>query len=193
MLDGWYSSINVYKAVVLTALLCGAESYGSPIVTICISSSVTISAACNAILYIHWSDFVNNIWVLEMVKVTSIEAMLIKTQLCWAGQTIAYQRSYYNIYGELSTCHRDKGTPMKIYKVTLNRSLATCNIDYRQWTTQATIRMNWRRTIYQATTSSETTRIDRRSGPVDALDRHTGFESCAAVSHGHFFTQYCSN
>ena len=38
-----------------------------------------------AILNIHWSDFVTNIEVLEMAKVTSIEAMLIKTQLRWAG------------------------------------------------------------------------------------------------------------
>ena len=63
-------------------------------------------------------------------------------------KTIAYQRSYYNIYGELSTGHRDKGTPQKIYKVN---------------------RMNWRRTctVYQATTSFKATRIDRRSGPVE--------------------------
>ena len=83
-------------------------------------------------------------------------------------KTTAYQRSYYNIYGELSTGHRDKGTPKKIYKVN---------------------RMNWRRTctVYQATTSFKATRINRRSGPVDVLDRHTGFESCAAVSHGQFF------
>jgi hypothetical protein len=89
-------------------------------------------------------------------------------------KTIAYQRSYYNIYGELSTGHRDNGTPQKIYKVN---------------------RMNWRRTctIYQATTSFKATRIDRRSGPVDVLDHHTGFESCAAVSHGQFFSHKFSN
>ena len=85
-----------------------------------------------ATLNIHWSDFVTNIEVLEMAKVTSIEAMLLKTQ----------QRLYYNIYGELFTGHRDKGTPQKIYKVTLKRFLASCNINYRQRTTQATNRMN---------------------------------------------------
>ena len=50
-------------------------------------------------------------------------------------------------------------SPLKRYKVTFKRSLATCNIDYRQWTTQATNRrMNCRRTVDQATTSFETTR-----------------------------------
>ena len=87
-------------------------------------------------------------------------------------KTIAYQSSYYNIYGELSTGHRDKGTPQKIYKVN---------------------RMNWRRTctVYQATTFFKATRIDRRSGPVDVLDRHTWIESCAAVSHGQIFFTIC--
>ena len=56
-------------------------------------------------------------------------------------------------------------------------------------------RMNWRRTciVYQATTSFKATRIDRRSGPVDVLDHHTGFESCAAVSHGQFSPHNFSN
>ena len=34
---------------------------------------------------IHWSDFVTNTEVLEMDKVTSIEAMLLKIQLRWVG------------------------------------------------------------------------------------------------------------
>ena len=61
------------------------------------------------------------------------------------------------LYGELSTGHRDKGAPRKRYKDTMKRYLATCNIDHHQWTTHATNRMNWRRTVYQSTTSFETT------------------------------------
>ena len=72
------------------------------------------------------------------------------------------------LYGELSNGHRDKGAPRKRCKDTLIRSLATCDIDYRQWTTQATNRMNWSRTVYQATTSFETT---RRSNMVDKRRR----------------------
>ena len=106
-----------------------------------------------------------------MAKVTSIEAMLLKTQLRWAGHVSRmedHRLSKIDLY--YNTGHRDKGTPQKIYKVN---------------------RMNWRRTctVYQATTSFKATRIDRRSGPVDVLDRHTGFESCAAVSHGQLFSQ----
>ena len=101
------------------------------------------------ILNILWSDFVTNIEVLEMAKVTSIEAMLHKTQLRLPKSVL---------YGELFTGHRDKGAPRKKYEDSLKRSLATCNIEYRQWTAQATTRVNWRRTFYQATTSFEATR-----------------------------------
>ena len=126
-----------------------------------------------AILNIHWSDFVTNIEVLEMARLPASRPCSSKH--CFVGQDmspgwkiIAYQRSYYNIYGELFTGHRDKWTPQKICKVN---------------------RMNWRRTwaVYQATTSFKATLIDRRSGSVDVLDHHTGFESCAMVSHGNFF------
>ena len=113
------------------------------------------------ILNIHWSNFTTNIEVLEMAKVTSIEAMLLKTQLCWRGHFSGMEDHCLPkiaLYGELSTGHRNKGAPRKRYKHTLKRSLTTCNIDHRQWTTQATNRTNWRRTVYQATTSFETTR-----------------------------------
>ena len=103
-------SINVYKAVVLTTLLLShlhlIERYHQRTILIDLN--------------IQWSDFVTNIDVLEMANVTSIEAMLLETQFRWAGHVspgwIAYQRSYYNIYGELSTGHRDKGTPQKYTK-----------------------------------------------------------------------------
>ena len=182
-------SINVYKAVVLTTLLYGA---------ICASSSVAIS-----VLNIHWMIGVISSTTLRSLKWLRLPASRpCSSKHSFAGQemspgwkTIAYQRTYCNIYGELSTSHRDKWTSKKIYKVTLKRSLATCNIDYRQWTTQATNCMNWRCTVYQATTSFETTRIDRRSGLVDVLNRHTGFESCAAVLKPWtgFITLHCSN
>jgi len=61
------------------------------------------------------------------------------------------------LYGELLTGHCDKEAPRKRYKDTLKRSLATCNINHSQWTTQATNRIDWRRTVYQVTTSFATT------------------------------------
>ena len=120
---GWmvlflWRSINVYKAVVLTTLLYGAESYGSPIVAIYMHLIERYHQRClRAILNIHWSDFVTNIEVLEMAKINQHRGHAPQKH-SFAGQDIspgwkiiAYQRS------ELSTGHRDKGTPQKIYEV----------------------------------------------------------------------------
>ena len=95
------TKINVYKAIVQTTLLHGAESW----VTYRRHLRLTerYHQRCRrTILNNHWSDFVTNTDVLVMAKVTSIEGMLLKTQLRWAGhvsspgwKTIAYQRSYY--------------------------------------------------------------------------------------------------
>ena len=123
------------------------------------------------ILNIHRSNFVTNIEVLEMAKVTSIEAMLIKTQLRWAGHVFRMEDHRLPktiLYEELSTGHRYNVAPRKICKETSKRSLVTCNIDHSQWTTLAPDQMNWRRAVYQTTTSFKTTRRanmeDRKRG-----------------------------
>ena len=69
---------------------CMMLSPGSPIVAICTSSNIAISAAYVHI-YTHWSDFGTNIDVIE----TAMVNMLLKTQLRWAGHvSYTYQRSY---------------------------------------------------------------------------------------------------
>ena len=139
------TKINVYKAVVLTTLLYGAESWLTYQRHLCVIERCH-QHCLRTILNIHWSDFVNKFEVLEMAMVTSIEAMLLKTQLCWAGHVSKmedHRLPKIILYGQLSTGHRDKGAPLKKYKDTLKRSLSTFNIDYCQWKTQATNRMNW--------------------------------------------------
>ena len=129
-------------------------SPGSSIVTICVSSSVIISATilnmhCSDFVTNIGSDFVTNIEVLEMAKVTSIYRGHApqNIQLRWAGHVSRmedHRLPKVKLYGELSTGHRDKGAPRKRYKDTLKKSLASCNIDYRQWTIQTANRTNWR-------------------------------------------------
>lgn len=38
-----------------------------------------------SLVNIHWSDFITNVEVLEQAEIPSIEAMLLKHQLRWAG------------------------------------------------------------------------------------------------------------
>lgn len=75
------TKINVYSAIVLAILLHILESWVTyrhhlrllePFQQRCL----------RIILNIHWSEFVTNIEVLEKAKVTSIEALLLKSKLC---------------------------------------------------------------------------------------------------------------
>ena len=53
---------------------------------------------------------------LDMAKVTSIEAMLLKTQLHWGGHVFRmedYRLPMIVLHGQLSTGHRDNGAPRK--------------------------------------------------------------------------------
>ena len=163
------TNTSVYKAVVLTTLLYGAESW--VIYRRHLSLIERYHQRClRAILNILWSDFVTNIEVLEMAMVTSIEAMLLKIQLHWAGHVSRMEDHHLQkvTVWRLSTLHCDKGAPQKKYEDTLKKSLVTCNIDYRQWTLQASNRTNWRHTVYQATTSFE---VKRRANMEDKRKR----------------------
>ena len=73
-----------------------------------------------SILNIHWSDFVTNIKVLEQAGVPSIEATLIKAQLCWAGHISRmedHRLPKIVLYGELSTEHHNRKAPKKRFRL----------------------------------------------------------------------------
>ncbi|XP_029637978.1 uncharacterized protein LOC115213182 [Octopus sinensis] len=78
------TKISVYRAVVLTTLLYGSETW------ITYRSYIRLlerfhQRCLRTILNIHWSDFITNIEVLERAEIPSIEAMLLKSHLRWAG------------------------------------------------------------------------------------------------------------
>ncbi len=103
------------------------------------------------ILNIRWSDFVANTEVLELAEVISIEAMVLKLQLRWAGHVSRMEKYHLHrivLYGELPSGYPNIGAPRKRYKGFLKKSLTACCIDHRQWATQAADRDSWRRTVH---------------------------------------------
>ncbi|KAG7519485.1 hypothetical protein JOB18_009869 [Solea senegalensis] len=81
------------------------------------------------------SSTFTGVTTLERAEITSIEAMLMKTQLRWAGHVSRmedHRLPKIVLYGELSAGHRNRGAPKKRYKDSLKKSLQYCNIDYRQ-------------------------------------------------------------
>ncbi|GFO50142.1 RNA-directed DNA polymerase from mobile element jockey [Plakobranchus ocellatus] len=78
------TKIQVYRAVVLTTLLYGSETW------VTYSSNIRLlerlhQRCLRTILKIHWSDLVTNVEVLEPAEIPSIEALIAKSQLRWAG------------------------------------------------------------------------------------------------------------
>ena len=119
------------------------------------------------ILNILWNDFVNYIeamkWQWSLASIPCYLKHSFAEQNMSPTWKINHRTPKIVLYGELSTGNRDRGAPRKRYKGTLKRSFDTCYIDHRQWTTtHATNRMNWRPTVYQATTSFEITQRTNR-------------------------------
>ena len=151
------TKISVYRAVVLTTLLYGSESWVTYRRHLRLLERFH-QRCLRIILNIHWSDYVTNVEVLEQAEITSIEAMLLKSQLRWAGHVFRmgdHRLPKIALYGELSTGHRDRGAPKKRYKDSLKKSLGACHIDHRQWSTLAADRVTWRHIISQAVSSFE--------------------------------------
>ncbi|XP_076453097.1 uncharacterized protein LOC143288463 isoform X2 [Babylonia areolata] len=110
----------------------------------------------------------------------SIEAVLLKTQLRWAGHVSRmedHRLPKIALYGELSTGHRDRVAPKKRYKDSLKKALGACHIDHRQWSAVAADRETWRRTIHQAVSSFEN---NRRASLEDKRRRRKNHDAAAA-------------
>ena len=157
------TKISVYKAVVLTTLLYGSESW------VFYQHHLRLlerfhQRCLRTILNIKWFDLVPNTAVLEKANTCCIEALLLKTQLRWAGHVTRmqdYRLPKIALYGELSSGHREVGAPTKRYKDLLKNSLRTCNINHHQLAEAASDRVIWRQTIHHATSSFDKERTSR--------------------------------
>jgi len=87
--------------------------------------------------------------------------MLLKAQLRCAGHVSRmedHRLPKITLYGELSSGHRDRGSPKKRYKDSLRKSLGVCHIDCSQWFALAADGAAWRYTVHQAVSSFEASR-----------------------------------
>ena len=154
------TKVSVYRAVVLTTLLYGAETW------VTYRNHLKVlerfhQRCLRTILHIHWSDYITNISVLERADITSIEAMVMKIRLRWAGHVSRMGKDRLPkiaMYGELSSGYRNRGAPKKRYKDLLKRTLCVGNISHLEWSTHAKDRDTWRNTIHEAASVFENER-----------------------------------
>jgi hypothetical protein len=155
------TKLKVYRAVVLTTLLYGAESW--VLYRRLIGQLNSFHLRClRTLLRIVWQDYVPNTEVLERASMTGIEAILIRTQLRWAGHVSRMPDTRLPkqmLYGELKLGKRRQGAPRLRFKDKLKRNLQSCEIDWKTWEEQAQDRSAWRTKIYTGAKHFERERI----------------------------------
>ena len=155
---------TVYRAVVLTALLYGCESW--TLYSRHIKSLEQFHQRClRRIMNIKWYDKVSNVKVLRKANIPSVEALLVNAQLRWSGHLVRMAEDRLPkqlFYSELTGGCRGRGRPKLRYKDTLKKSLQKCNISTTQWETMAKTRSKWRGAVRIGTKAYEQTRQENR-------------------------------
>jgi len=99
------------------------------------------------IAHVKWQDHIPNTEVLEICKISGIEAFLISAQLRWTGHVIRMSENRLlkqAFYGQLDHGTRSSGGQRKRYKDMLKHNLKACSIDPKELETLAEDRSSWR-------------------------------------------------
>ena len=118
------------------------------------------------ILHIRWQQLVPDTEVLETAKMPSIEALIIKHQLRWAGHLVRLDDCRIPkqlFYGELCLGKRKFCKPRMRFKDSLKSSLQKCSIPITTWEESTRNRSTWRKLIFDGIKFFERIRIERTS------------------------------
>lgn len=157
------TKIMVYRTVVLTTLLYSSECW---VTYRCHLKELEKfhQRSLRFILNISWEDMCSNVSVLERAGCLSIEAMVIRNQLRWAGHVVRMKETALPkriFYSDLTEGKRQVGRPLKRYKDLLKDNLKKCGIGTDTWENEAQDRSGWRSRIYRGTESFENNRCQR--------------------------------
>ncbi|XP_056673427.1 uncharacterized protein LOC130457275 [Monodelphis domestica] len=151
------TKLKVYNAVVLSSLLYGCETW-----TLYRKHMKQLEQfhqhSLQSIMRIRWQDRITNQEVLDRANSTSIEVMVLKTQLRWSGHVICMdpQRIPRQVfYGELSAGLRKQGRPKKRFKDQLKSNLKWAGITPKQLELAASDRSSWQTHIHHAAITFE--------------------------------------
>ena len=156
------TKVAVYRAVVLTTLLYGSESWTT--YRHQIKKLDRFHMKClRQITHIKWQDYIPNTTVLNKCKITGIEAFLIANQLRWAGHVARMDDQRIPkrlLYGQLSSGTRAVGAPIKRYKDQLKANLEKNGLSSKRFAELTEDRNEWRRQCHEACVRFEQQRID---------------------------------
>ena len=137
------TKINVYKAVVLSSLLYGCETW--TLYRRHIKRLDQFYMRClRRILKVSWQDHISNTEILQRF---GIEAYIMQSQLRWAGHVARMSDERLPkqlLFSELSQGQRARGRPVLRFKDTLKSALSACSIEPSTWPAYATDCSSWR-------------------------------------------------
>ena len=145
------TKIKVYRAVVLTTLLYGCETW-----TVYSRHARKLNhfhtKSLRQILNIRWQDKIPDTQVLERANIPSVYTLLQKSQARWAGHVHRMPDTRIPkqlLYGVLASGKRAAGGQKKRFKDNLKSALKSLNIDWGNWETIAQNRSLWRAKIQE--------------------------------------------
>lgn len=155
------TKILVYRAVVLSTLLYGSETW---------TTYSTQERRLNAfhmrclrrILGVKWQDLTPNHVVLEEAGIQSVYALLTQRRLRWLGHINRMDDGRIPkdvLYSQLATGTRPTGRPILRFKDVCKRDMKQCDIVPTSWETAADDRAKWRATVYEGMKASEKKRL----------------------------------
>ena len=177
------TKLAVYKAVVVTSLLYGCETW-----TLYRKQLRTLDPfhlrCLRKIMGISWEDRISNTEVLRRANMPGIEALIMKARLRWVGHLVRMDDTRLPkmvFFSELqATGARNIGRPLKRYKDCLKASLGACGIQLQGWEVLAFDRSAWRLNVHKGVKAFEEKRLrdldqkrlsrkDRRPDPTTAV------------------------
>ena len=125
------TKLQVYRAVVVTTLLYGVETW------VLYRKQIRLlewfhQRCLRSILGIKWQDHVSNEGVLKRASLPSTESILLQVQLRWAGHVTRMEVRMPKavVFSEPQEGKRDHGAPRKRHKDQLKRQLAQAVISH---------------------------------------------------------------
>ena len=154
------TKIKVYKAIVITTLLYGCETW-----TVYARHTKKLNhfhtTRLRKLLGISWQERVPDTEVLTRAGLPSIQTLLMKTQLRWAGHVARMPDCRIPkklFFGELQDGKRSLGAPKKRFKDTLKASLKAFGINPVSWEQAAADRTKWRAAVHSGARRHEQTK-----------------------------------
>lgn len=119
------TKIRVYRAIVIPTLLYGSETWTT--YSRHIKMLERFHQRClRAILHVTWEDYRTNVSVLEETSTSSIETLIVKSQLRWAGHVVRMEENRLPkqmFCSEMEMGHRTRGGQKKRFKDKLKQNL----------------------------------------------------------------------